>query len=114
LITFPLARIREIADIFSAAVLVWIVGGGYSMGTKSSSGNPAGILASSIENIGEGVIFVQINYRLGLFVCYPLFFNFGIFYSELIREHSYRFRGLSKLNSYLLGLVVRPVFSRSR
>jgi carboxylesterase type B len=71
-----LLKIREITDILSAAVLVWIVGGGYTAGTKSSAGNPAGILASSIENNGDGVIFVEINYRLGLFVCYSLFFLF--------------------------------------
>ncbi|PBP27479.1 hypothetical protein BUE80_DR001685 [Diplocarpon rosae] len=52
-----------------ASVLVWIHGGGYVGGGKSatgSSGNPAGILARSRENNGEGVIFVSLNYRLGV------------------------------------------------
>ncbi|KAK2629200.1 hypothetical protein QTJ16_000020 [Diplocarpon rosae] len=64
-------------DIFTqktgpgASVLVWIHGGGYVGGGKSatgSSGNPAGIIARSLENNGEGVIFVSLNYRLGVTV----------------------------------------------
>jgi carboxylesterase type B len=50
-------------------VLVWIYGGGYTEGDKSGSGDPAGLVATSLENGGEGVIFVAMNYRLGLFVC---------------------------------------------
>jgi carboxylesterase type B len=53
---------------------VWIYGGGYTAGTKSSNGNPAGILARSQDYNGEGVIFVAINYRLGLFVSFPFYF----------------------------------------
>ncbi|KAI6711462.1 hypothetical protein JHW43_006018 [Diplocarpon mali] len=52
-----------------ASVLVWIHGGGYVAGGKSaagSSGNPAGIIARSLEKDGEGVVFVSMNYRLGV------------------------------------------------
>ncbi|KAI9861152.1 MAG: hypothetical protein M1824_002650 [Vezdaea acicularis] len=51
------------------AVMVWIYGGGYTTGQKSSY-NPIGLLKQS-ENTtigpGEGVIFVALNYRLGAF-----------------------------------------------
>lgn len=51
-----------------APVLVWIYGGGYTGGSKTSSGNPASLIATSLENDGEGVVYVAMNYRLGLFV----------------------------------------------
>jgi carboxylesterase type B len=51
-----------------APVLVWIYGGGYTGGDKTSSGNPAGLIASSLQNGSEGVVYVAMNYRLGLFV----------------------------------------------
>ena len=47
-------------------VLVWIHGGGYIEGSKDSP-NPAGLLAESRKNGAPGVIYVAINYRLGLF-----------------------------------------------
>jgi carboxylesterase type B len=52
----------------SAPVLVWVYGGGYVNGDKTSSGNPATLIATAQENAGEGVVFVAMNYRLGLFV----------------------------------------------
>ena len=54
-----------------AAVLVWIHGGGYTTGSKSGSGNPAGLLARASDSEGregEGVVYVALNYR----VCWPL------------------------------------------
>jgi carboxylesterase type B len=51
----------------SAPVLVWVYGGGYIAGDKTSTGNPATLIASSTENCGEGVVYVAMNYRLGLF-----------------------------------------------
>lgn len=51
---------RSTAD---ANVLVWIHGGGFTSGSKTSAGNPSGLLAAS----GEPIIYVSINYRLGLF-----------------------------------------------
>ncbi|CZR65500.1 related to cholinesterase [Phialocephala subalpina] len=49
-----------------APVMVWIFGGGFVSGSKTHSGNPAGILERAQENNGEGVIFVALNYRLGI------------------------------------------------
>lgn len=51
-----------------APVLVWIYGGGYTGGSKTSAGDPASLIARSLENDGEGVVYVAMNYRLCLFV----------------------------------------------
>jgi carboxylesterase type B len=48
-----------------APVVVWIYGGGYTGGYKTSSGNPDGLIASSQAGGGDGIIFVAMNYRLG-------------------------------------------------
>jgi carboxylesterase type B len=48
--------------------MVWIYGGGFTGGDKSGSGNPAGLVARSQDDGQEGVIYVAMNYRLGLFV----------------------------------------------
>lgn len=48
--------------------MVWIYGGGFTDGYKTSSGNPAGLIAQSQVDGQEGVIYVAINYRGGLFV----------------------------------------------
>ncbi|KAM4054945.1 carboxylesterase family protein [Hirsutella rhossiliensis] len=54
-----------------APVVVWIFGGGYVFGQKRMVGseidNPAGLIARSHDNGGEGVVYVAINYRLGLY-----------------------------------------------
>lgn len=42
-------------------------GGGFTYGSKTSTGSPAGIIARSNLNQSEGIIFVSINYRLGMF-----------------------------------------------
>lgn len=59
---------RTSAYLSQAPVLVWIHGGGYAVGGKSENGNPAGLLARSQENGGKGVVYVSINYRLGILV----------------------------------------------
>lgn len=46
---------------------MWIHGGGFTSGSKTSTGGPAGILARSTLNNNQGIIFVSINYRLGMF-----------------------------------------------
>ena len=48
--------------------MVEIYGGGYTAGDKLSVGNPAGLISRSMTNGDEGVIYVAMNYRLGLFV----------------------------------------------
>ncbi|PVH84741.1 alpha/beta-hydrolase [Cadophora sp. DSE1049] len=50
-----------------APVLVWIYGGGYTGGSKTSYGNPTSLISRSLENGGEGIVYVAINCRLGLF-----------------------------------------------
>ncbi|PHH60241.1 hypothetical protein CDD81_1941 [Ophiocordyceps australis] len=51
-----------------APVMVWITGGGYVAGSKSGMGYDAsGLLAQSQQEGGEGVVYVTINYRVGLF-----------------------------------------------
>lgn len=52
---------------YGAPVLVWIYGGGYTLGSKSDSGNPSGLLARSENDNSTGVIYVAMNYRLGAF-----------------------------------------------
>jgi acetylcholinesterase len=44
-------------------VLVWIYGGGYTLGNKN--GNPSGLLAASGNSTDSDVICVSFNYRLG-------------------------------------------------
>ncbi|TVY14867.1 Carboxylesterase patB [Lachnellula arida] len=51
-----------------APVLVWIYGGGYTAGSKSLFGSPASLIARSTQDgADDGVIFVELNYRLGVF-----------------------------------------------
>lgn len=54
-----------------APVLVWIYGGGFTLGDKASSlssGNPATLVSRSLEDGQGGIVYVAMNYRLGLFV----------------------------------------------
>lgn len=53
---------------YGAPVMVWIYGGGYTEGSKTGSGNPAGLLyRSEFNGTNAGVIYVAMNYRLGAF-----------------------------------------------
>ncbi|KAI2603476.1 Alpha/Beta hydrolase protein, partial [Hypoxylon fragiforme] len=60
-------------DIFNrgaeaeAPVLVWIHGGGFTFGSKTFFGNPAGLISRSRRNGEDGLIIVTVNYRLGMF-----------------------------------------------
>jgi carboxylesterase type B len=47
-----------------AKVLVWIYGGGYTLGTKDTA-DGTGLIQRSQEEDGQGLIFVALNYRLG-------------------------------------------------
>ena len=76
--------------------MVWIHGGGYTLGYKSKFGNPAGLIETSQSNGKEGMIYVALNYRLGLFVWLPE--NFSSLLTASIRvsyldQHS-KCRGL--------------------
>ncbi|EMD00258.1 hypothetical protein BAUCODRAFT_145551 [Baudoinia panamericana UAMH 10762] len=66
-VVVPEAILNNAGKGYGAPVLVWIYGGGYTMGDKSGSGNPAGLLQQSEANNGGGVIYVSMNYRLGAF-----------------------------------------------
>ncbi|KAK2052995.1 carboxylesterase [Colletotrichum caudatum] len=48
-------------------VLVWLYGGGYTVGDKNSVGNPAGLIDKARTDGSDGAIYIAINYRLGLF-----------------------------------------------
>lgn len=50
-----------------APVVVWIHGGGYTLGWKTRYGSGVGLINASRRNNKEGIIYVAINYRLGLF-----------------------------------------------
>lgn len=50
-----------------APVVVWIHGGGFALGSKVSQSAPATLLTKSVQNGQPGIVFVEINYRLGLF-----------------------------------------------
>ncbi|KAH8886626.1 alpha/beta-hydrolase [Thozetella sp. PMI_491] len=54
-------------SISKVPVLVWIHGGGFTSGSKSASSNPVGLISRSILNGEPGLVYVTINYRLGLF-----------------------------------------------
>jgi carboxylesterase type B len=51
-----------------AAVLIWIHGGGFVSGSKTLFGTGRAFISESEGNDDTGIIYVSINYRLGLFV----------------------------------------------
>lgn len=51
-----------------ASVLVWIHGGGFTLGWKDASGRRNTLVAQNELHDKRGVILVSINYRLGLLV----------------------------------------------
>lgn len=55
------------ANNTGAPVLVWIYGGGYTGGEKSSNSAAGLIKASQANGTSDGLVFVSINYRLGAF-----------------------------------------------
>ncbi|KAK4949851.1 hypothetical protein LTR10_011693 [Elasticomyces elasticus] len=63
-------RKRSTSTQDGAPVLVWMDGGGFAAGYKHEQ-PPAGLVARSQLNDGEGFIYVAMNYRLGLFGFLP-------------------------------------------
>lgn len=60
-------HVSQVANIGTLApVLIWLHGGGFAYGSKAGE-DPAGIIARSTLNDNDGIIFVPINYRLGMF-----------------------------------------------
>lgn len=51
-----------------APVVVWIHGGGYTQGYKSQEGSGRGLILAGEQYNETGIVYVAINYRLGLFV----------------------------------------------
>lgn len=49
-----------------APVLVWIYGGGYTMGDKNQN-DPSGLVQRSQKN-GDGIVYVALNYRVSCFL----------------------------------------------
>ncbi|KAJ0165233.1 Lipase 1 [Colletotrichum tanaceti] len=62
-----LKRANDSSGAGGAPVLVWIYGGGYTVGDKNYYGNPATLIAKSQEDGSDGVVYVALDYRLGLF-----------------------------------------------
>lgn len=48
-------------------VLVWIHGGGFTSGSKTSFGSARGLISRSLVDGSNGVVYVALNYRLGGF-----------------------------------------------
>ncbi|KUJ11171.1 alpha/beta-hydrolase [Mollisia scopiformis] len=46
-------------------VIVWFYGGGFTLGSKYSAGNPTGLLDQSLDTESKGQVWVGFNYRLG-------------------------------------------------
>lgn len=46
-----------------APVLVWIYGGGFTLGEKSNS-DASGLIKRSFDDNGEGIVYVALNYRV--------------------------------------------------
>ncbi|PBP15781.1 acetylcholinesterase precursor [Diplocarpon rosae] len=63
----PRAVFDENMKSKGAPVVVWIHGGGYTLGWKTQYGSGAGLLRAGESTGPEAVIYVAINYRLGLF-----------------------------------------------
>ncbi|KAH6603105.1 acetylcholinesterase precursor [Trichoderma cornu-damae] len=66
-ISVPKAIYDNAGKTNGAPVVVWIHGGGYTVGWKTAFSNPAGLIHASQNNGELGIIFVAINYRLGAF-----------------------------------------------
>lgn len=61
-------KIWETRQRSRAPVIVWIIGGGFDIGAKDAGGTGYGLVTRSQQFGSRGVVFVAMNYRLGLFV----------------------------------------------
>ncbi|KAI1328953.1 acetylcholinesterase [Xylariaceae sp. FL0255] len=52
-------------------IVVWIHGGGFVQGDKSTDGNGTGLITRAKQLGSDGIMFVAINYRLGMFGWLP-------------------------------------------
>ena len=52
-----------------APVIVWVHGGGLVFGSKNDAYDPSGLLAQSVLQTGEEVVYVALNYRVS---CKPM------------------------------------------
>ncbi|KAF1993976.1 alpha/beta-hydrolase [Amniculicola lignicola CBS 123094] len=50
-----------------APVLVWLHGGGFAVRSKTDGVNPSGLLKRAKENSHDSIVFVALNYRIGVF-----------------------------------------------
>jgi carboxylesterase type B len=48
----------------SVPVIIWVHGGGFTLGSKYAAGNPTGLLDQSLDTESRGQIWVGINYRV--------------------------------------------------
>ncbi|RMY65726.1 hypothetical protein D0863_08922 [Hortaea werneckii] len=103
-VVVPDSIFKKAGKGYGAPVLVWIYGGGYTLGSKSGSGEPSGLIARSKDNGDDGIIYVAMNYRLGAFgwLSGPTFqedgtANAGLydqrFALEWVQKHIYKFGG---------------------
>ncbi|OAA32796.1 carboxylesterase family protein [Moelleriella libera RCEF 2490] len=87
-----------------APVMVWVYGGGYVFGSKDDAAyNPAGLIARSQEEGGEGIVYAALNYRVGTYGWLnalgdkTVFPNVGLqdqrFALEWIKKNIHRFGG---------------------
>ena len=65
--------------------MVWIHGGGYTLGSKIEySPSAAGMILESQDDGSAGIVWVGINYRLGVFVSSRVIFAVDITNSDCV------------------------------
>ena len=67
-LTFDSTNVKNTSQ---SPVLVWIYGGGYCSGDKTSFGNGAGLIKASLNGDSLGAVVVLLNYRVRNYRLYP-------------------------------------------